>query len=426
MASPSPAGNRVNAVLLSFTALSGSVVFLRLCNRIAFSRNAGFEDACIAFAMACSIGLTITIFEQVRNGLGWHNTGVTPLMFVDFRKAFWASMWIYNLALTFTKVSILVQYHRIFATRHFRIICRSVLGVVAAYGIWTLLGSIFICTPVAFFWDKTIPGGTCLNQALVWYMNAGVNIVTDFTILLLPMPIIRGLNIPKAQRRALMVIFALGGIACIISIVRLRTLVTIANSEDPTYDNLSAATFSAVEVNIGIVCACLPSMRPLFASMLPTYFPNGSRYTIVRTGGNENQFRHLRNLSGSSHTTWTPSLASHSRTGSKVSCCTVESELDNIYKHQSMALSLGYQRDGPVQQVIVDSATRKPTSNAVAPKLPRLPDNMAVIGSVDPTLRRASRHSNCGCRSSRHHPKKKVFQKPLPITPFPVSEPRTK
>lgn len=121
-------------------------------------------------------------------------------------------MWIYNLSLTATKISILVQYLKVFSTLRFRIICCVVLGFIVVYGTWTLFGSIFLCFPVDFFWDKSIPGGKCLNQEVVWFSNAGVNIAQDVVILFLPLPVLRKLAIPSRQKKALIVVFALGGL----------------------------------------------------------------------------------------------------------------------------------------------------------------------------------------------------------------------
>ena len=59
---------------------------------------------------------------------------------------------------------------------------------------------------------------------------------------------------------------------CIVSILRLQSLVEISNSTDPTYDNPSAATWSSVETNIGIICSCLPLLRPLLIRWLPSTF----------------------------------------------------------------------------------------------------------------------------------------------------------
>jgi hypothetical protein len=49
----SPAGIRVNTIILAFTLIAGTVVFLRLFTRLVLTKGAGFEDVCIAIAMVC-------------------------------------------------------------------------------------------------------------------------------------------------------------------------------------------------------------------------------------------------------------------------------------------------------------------------------------------------------------------------------------
>jgi hypothetical protein len=62
-----------------------------------------------------------------------------------------------------------------------------------------------------------------------------------------------------------------------VSILRLKSLVSISNSQDPTYDNPPAATWSSVETNVGIICSCLPLLRPLLARWVPKAFPSRRR-----------------------------------------------------------------------------------------------------------------------------------------------------
>ncbi|KAL1605271.1 hypothetical protein SLS60_004818 [Paraconiothyrium brasiliense] len=162
--------------------------------------------------MILSIGLTVTIALQIQNGLGKHIQELTPAMMTDSLKAFWASVWIYNLALTATKISILTQYLRVFPVPRFRTACFVVMGFVVLYGLWTLMGSIFLCFPVEFFWDKTIANGKCLNQEAVWFSNAAVNIAQDVVILFLPLTVLKSLRIPDRQKKALIVVFGLGGV----------------------------------------------------------------------------------------------------------------------------------------------------------------------------------------------------------------------
>jgi hypothetical protein len=51
MDTATPAGLRVNTIVLAFTLVSGMIVFLRMFTRLVISKGAGFEDVCIVLAM---------------------------------------------------------------------------------------------------------------------------------------------------------------------------------------------------------------------------------------------------------------------------------------------------------------------------------------------------------------------------------------
>jgi hypothetical protein len=84
------------------------------------------------------------------------------------------------------------------------------LAIVIAYGAWALFSNIFLCNPVMFMWDKSIKGGHCLNELVIWFTNAGINIALDLIILLLPLPTIPTLQISAGQKKGLIVMFSLG------------------------------------------------------------------------------------------------------------------------------------------------------------------------------------------------------------------------
>jgi hypothetical protein len=119
---------------------------------------------------------------------------------------------IYNIALSFTKIAILIQYLRVFPTRKFRIACFTVLAFVIIYALWTFFSTIFMCRPIAAFWDRTLPDGHCLTQS-IWFFNAGFNIAIDLAIIALPMPVVRQLRLPKRQKRLLIGVFGLGSMS---------------------------------------------------------------------------------------------------------------------------------------------------------------------------------------------------------------------
>jgi hypothetical protein len=64
-------------------------------------------------------------------------------------------------------------------------------------------------------------------------------------------------------------------------VIRLYSLHDVAKSNDISWDNPAHASLSAVEVNVAIICACLPAMRPLLALLMPTYFSAAAQYTDV-------------------------------------------------------------------------------------------------------------------------------------------------
>jgi TctA family transporter len=74
-----------------------------------------------------------------------------PLMLMQ---AFFSSLIVYYLSLGLTKVSILLQYQRVFTTKRFQLLCWGVMAIVIIYTIWTVFGSIFACIPVRAFWTK--------------------------------------------------------------------------------------------------------------------------------------------------------------------------------------------------------------------------------------------------------------------------------
>ena len=69
---------------------------------------------------------------------------------------------------------------------------------------------------------------------------------------------------------------------CIVGMLRLHGLYQASISTDITYDNVSAATWSSVELNVGIMCACVPAMKPVIS----TFFPRLLSTTARRTNSN--------------------------------------------------------------------------------------------------------------------------------------------
>jgi hypothetical protein len=108
-----------------------------------------------------------------------------------------------------------------------------------------------------------------------------MNIITDVATTILPLPVFKSLNLPKRQRYILMGVFGMGGVVCLISVLRLSSLYTISISTDVSWDNPLAAIWSSTEVNVGILCSCLPTLKGCLTRYFPRFFttPGGSKPT---------------------------------------------------------------------------------------------------------------------------------------------------
>jgi len=85
------------------------------------------------------------------------------------------------------------------------------MAVVVAYGVVSILATIFQCQPLHKAYEAKVQGH-CIDLVASWYATAAFTMITDFLILIMPMPLIRSLKLPRAQRIGLMVVFALGGL----------------------------------------------------------------------------------------------------------------------------------------------------------------------------------------------------------------------
>src|ERR1700748_1067372 len=56
---------------------------------------------------------------------------------------------------------------------------------------------------------------------------------------------------------------------CVVSILRLNALYVQLHSEDVTYHGGLFAIWNAIEINIGIICSCLPTLKGLIKSLFP-------------------------------------------------------------------------------------------------------------------------------------------------------------
>lgn len=166
---------------------------------------------------------------------------------------------------------------------------------------WATLSSVFTCVPPSQFWagSVTTQNGHCFKKLTLWLVNSSLGMVLDFAVALLPLPWIRQLRLPMRQKVLLGSVFVLAGLPCLLAVIRLQSLITVAYAKDPSWDNSTLACFSASEVFIGIVCACLPTLKAFYTRMRPRV---ASSTVYIKT---RRACQRCHSSSDSSNGTWT-------------------------------------------------------------------------------------------------------------------------
>jgi fucose permease len=190
-----------------------------------------------------------------------------------------------------TKTSILLLYLNLSRTEKvFRWATLGTLAVVNLAGLALTFLNTFQCSPVGAAFMTPVPASNHCEYIVTLYLSsAPVNIITDLAILLLPMPVLTSMRLPRKQKIILIITFGFGFFVAVVDVIRIAYLQEAAtarlqgiqgnnpadsgteqrnNTDVPWYASLSYM-WSAVEVNVGIMCACVPGLKPLVSRFMP-------------------------------------------------------------------------------------------------------------------------------------------------------------
>ncbi|KAI1821617.1 hypothetical protein F4861DRAFT_450797 [Xylaria intraflava] len=188
----------------------------------------------------------------------------------------------YALAMALMKMGILNLYASIFPITRFHYFLWAMATFTLLWVLASVIGAIAQCIPVEYFWDKTIPGGTCWNYGTLALVITVTNIASDFIILGLPVPLVLRLQTTPQKKRLTIITLAIGSSACIISIIRLPFQLAVG-TVDANWTSVPSGYLSCLELTVGIFAVSSPTYRALYRRI---FQPKGS--TWERPSGNTN------------------------------------------------------------------------------------------------------------------------------------------
>ncbi|KAH8673256.1 GPCR, PTH11-type [Ilyonectria robusta] len=314
--------------------ISGLFIVQRFAFKIYAKLELRLDDWFALLASIISIPLTaIAICGVSANGLGRDIWTLTFDQLYDFGKYFLILEILYFTEITILKLAMLFLYLRIFPAASIQRTLWGTIIINSLFGIIFVVITTFVqCRPISYFWKMwdNEHEGTCLNLTAIGYSNACISIALDLWMLAIPLVQIRSLNLSWQRKIGAGAMFFIGSFVTVVSILRLGSLVKFgAHSRNPTWEYVEVTIWSQVEINVGIICTCMPSFRLFIHRLFPRLQSTAERYSSSYDRRNpsammESGIRH----SGARHIAIVE--VDYSRKGSQAAICREPPGLDHI------------------------------------------------------------------------------------------------
>ena len=177
----------------------------------------------------CAIGGNGTHFSELspETLIIFGKVQTTPLHPPKFQplthpQIFIANQFTYFALCPVLKISIICFYRRIFSGQTFHRISALINWLIGLWASAIFLTCALQCRPLRGYWDKSVPA-VCIDGTTYFIVNQTFNVIMDFVILGLPLPIIWRLKRSWQDKLALSCVFALGGL-CVPSCAQIPKL----------------------------------------------------------------------------------------------------------------------------------------------------------------------------------------------------------
>lgn len=258
--------NAMIAVSVIFSFFGLTALVLRLIGRWIVTKKLGADDWFMSAGMLVTLGYLFEILYGLQWNIGLHGEDDTLNDVVHLLQIIYSIQLTYNTVIYLVKSSIVVFYLRL-ATMDGPLRKGSWIVIIflGVFYIASQTTTVLQCLPIESNWD--VVGKyhkKCINTEVYFYVLAVANIIIDVVILALPINTLKDIKRGKRDKIVLFILFGVGGFSCISSIVRLYTIKVFTDSKDPFWDGVPINIWSMIEINVAVICASVPAMKPLF------------------------------------------------------------------------------------------------------------------------------------------------------------------
>ncbi|KAI1173521.1 hypothetical protein F4777DRAFT_580869 [Nemania sp. FL0916] len=257
----------VSAGLLFFIsatiALATIFAGIRIYARVFLVKTITISDALTIISYGLLVGFVYCFYRwALEVGFYVHQWDINFRTFSTYLYLFHIALNLYVILVPTIKAAILLDWVKIFVPKGTRPaffwVCHVVLWANVIFYIAALILVNLVCKPLEHFWNPLIEGH-CSHGRAADVASAAFNTVVDIVILVLPQTIIWKLHMGLERRIGISIIFAIGLVAVVASIVRLVSVVQYIGDTDGTYGGSAFLLWTLAEMLCIFLVLCIPS-----------------------------------------------------------------------------------------------------------------------------------------------------------------------
>ncbi|KAI8659416.1 hypothetical protein NCS56_01158800 [Fusarium sp. Ph1] len=259
------------STVIVFMALSWLSVGLRSYTRAFLMKSYQLDDWLMLIAQGIFTVSCAFILEGVKEGLGRHNEAIKDDA-AEVNALKWQALATatYVLDMMFIKLSIGVFLLRLSVKPVYTWIIWISLAIITIWSTVIFFWNMFQCSPVEKQWDFRITGGHCVSADQIVsaaYAISAMTIISDWLYAILPIPMLWTVKMTKTAKATVIVILGLGIFASIATLVRLRFLADLTDTDDILFAGTDAMVWTLIEPGVAIIASSLATIRPLLRAM---------------------------------------------------------------------------------------------------------------------------------------------------------------
>ncbi|KAG2026613.1 hypothetical protein GB937_001397 [Aspergillus fischeri] len=282
----------VCGVAAAFLTVASIAVILRCYVRLCIVKAFGWDDTVMIFSMLFYVMFSGCMIGGSLWGTGKHLVDLTPEHRARAMEYWFLCDIGYAIASILCKISVAIFLLRVMVRPSHRRIMYAVTALTVIVGIIFFVYMMIQCSPVSYFWTRMLgdTSGKCgyVDAIIIMlYLFSVSSAIFDLTVGLLPILLVRNLQMNKRTKIAVAGLLGMACIASVAIIIRIPFVQTIRD-QDFLYATVQIAIWSNIETGLAITAGSLATVRPLFRIL---HSRNGSSYRIFDSSGFQSRRR---------------------------------------------------------------------------------------------------------------------------------------